>query len=100
MDGRREFFHDGWTRDCRPDQAEDEAARANPGAVWWRLYIVHGKGDTALARGTASAANRIPDNFDCGEENGTDTVVMPFNGGNASAPAVWSWQWWRGRRRG
>ncbi len=51
------------------------------------LYLVHGAGDTALAWGTAGAANLILDSLIAEKKATPMIVVMPFNGSNAPAPA-------------
>jgi enterochelin esterase-like enzyme len=51
------------------------------------LYLVHGAGDTALAWGTAGAANLILDSLIADKKATPMIVVMPFNGSNAPAPA-------------
>ncbi len=52
------------------------------------LYLVHGSGDTALAWGTAGAANLIMDSLIAEKKAAPMIVVMPFNGSNAPAPAA------------
>lgn len=49
------------------------------------LYLVHGAGDTAMAWGTAGAANLILDNLIADKKAVPMIVVMPFNGSNAPA---------------
>ncbi len=51
------------------------------------LYLVHGAGDTALAWGTAGAANLILDSLIAEKKATPMIVVMPFNGSNAPVPA-------------
>jgi enterochelin esterase-like enzyme len=49
------------------------------------LYLVHGAGDTALAWGTAGAANLILDSLIAEKKAVPMIVVMPFNGSNNPA---------------
>lgn len=49
------------------------------------LYLVHGAGDTALAWGTAGAANLILDSLIADKKAVPMIVVMPFNGSNNPA---------------
>lgn len=51
------------------------------------LYLVHGAGDTALAWGTAGAANLILDSLIAEKKAAPMIIVMPFNGSNAPAAA-------------
>jgi enterochelin esterase family protein len=52
------------------------------------LYLVHGAGDTALAWGTAGAANLILDSLIAEKKAVPMIVVMPFNGSNNPAAAA------------
>ncbi|HEX6463591.1 MAG TPA: alpha/beta hydrolase-fold protein [Vicinamibacterales bacterium] len=49
------------------------------------LYLVHGAGDTAMAWGTAGAANLILDSLIAEKRAVPMIVVMPFNGSNNPA---------------